>query len=95
MLVSIPGLTATILEICYLLLPSRDMAEISLKQRKSPINQPTIWQDLLHLVYKYYFFSIRIVIYKVSNFTWNDLRQKPIRIKAVKIDKFLGVMVVN
>ena len=32
---SIPGLTATILEICYLLLPSRDIAEILLKQRKS------------------------------------------------------------
>ena len=37
---SIPGLTATISEIGYLLLPSRDMAEISLKRRKSS-KQPT------------------------------------------------------
>ena len=32
---SIPGLAATISEIGYLLLPSRDMAERSLKRRKS------------------------------------------------------------
>ena len=32
---SIPGLAASISEIGYLLLPSRDMAEISLKRRKS------------------------------------------------------------
>ena len=31
---SIPGLAATISEIGYLLLPSRDVAEISLKRRK-------------------------------------------------------------
>ena len=42
---SIPGLAATISEIGYLLLPSRDMAERLLKRRKSskqPTNQPTI-----------------------------------------------------
>ena len=41
---SIPGLAATISEIGYLLLPSRDMAERSLKRRKSSkqlTNQPT------------------------------------------------------
>ena len=43
---SIPGLATWISEIGYLLLPSRDMAEIPLKRRKSPIqptqtNQPT------------------------------------------------------
>ena len=39
---SIPGLAATISEIGYLLLPSRDMAERSLKRRKYPQNnQPT------------------------------------------------------
>ena len=37
---SIPGLATWISEIGYLLLPSRDMAEIPLKRRKSPI-QPT------------------------------------------------------
>ena len=37
---SIPGLTTWISEIGYLLLPSRDMAEIPLKRRKSSI-QPT------------------------------------------------------
>ena len=37
---SIPGLVATISEIGYLLLPSRDMAEKSLKRRKSS-KQPT------------------------------------------------------
>ena len=45
---SIPGLTATISEIGYLLLPSRDMAERSLKQRKSS-KQPTnilLWYQL-------------------------------------------------
>ena len=41
------------------------------------------------------FFSIRIVIHKVSNFTWSELKQKPNRIKAFKIDTFLGVMVLN
>ena len=35
---SITGLAATITEIGYLLLPSRDMVEISLKRRKSPTN---------------------------------------------------------
>ena len=39
---SIPGLAATISEIGYLLLPSRDMVEISLNRRKSSNNQPTI-----------------------------------------------------
>ena len=38
---SIPGLAATISEIGYLLLPSRDMAEKSLKRRKSS-KQPRI-----------------------------------------------------
>ena len=37
---SIPGLATWISEIGYLLLPSRDMAEIPLKRRKSSI-QPT------------------------------------------------------
>ena len=40
---SIPGLATRISEIGYLLLPSRDMAEIPLKRRKSSIqltNQP-------------------------------------------------------
>ena len=37
---SIPGLATWISEIGYLLLPSRDMTEIPLKRRKSPI-QPT------------------------------------------------------
>ena len=37
---SIPRLAATISEIGYLLLPSRDMAERSLKRRKSSKNQP-------------------------------------------------------
>ena len=37
---SIPGIAATISENGYLLLPSRDMAEIPLKRRKSSI-QPT------------------------------------------------------
>ena len=41
------------------------------------------------------FFSIRTVIYKVSNFTRSELRQKPNQTEAVKIDKFLDVMVVN
>ena len=43
---SIPGLTVTISEIGYLLLPCRDLAEIPLKQRKSlkPTNQPTCFQ---------------------------------------------------
>ena len=43
---SIPGLATCISEIGYLLLPSRDMAEIPLKRRKSSI-QPTnqqIWK---------------------------------------------------
>ena len=42
---SIPRLTTWISEIGYLLLPSRHMAEIPLKRRKSsiqPTNQPTI-----------------------------------------------------
>ena len=38
--VSIPSLVATISEIGYLLLPSRGMAEIPLKRRKSSL-QPT------------------------------------------------------
>ena len=38
---SIPGLATYISEVGYLLLPSRDMAEIPLKRRKSSI-QPTI-----------------------------------------------------
>ena len=37
---SIPGLAATISETCYLLLPSRDMTERSLKRRKS-LKRPT------------------------------------------------------
>ena len=40
-LVWIPGLAATISRIGYLLLPSHDMAEIVLKQRKSSL-QPTL-----------------------------------------------------
>ena len=36
-----PGLAATISEIGYLLLPSRDMAQRSLKRRKNQNNQPT------------------------------------------------------
>ena len=34
-IISTPGLVTAISEIGYLLLPSRDMAEISLKRRKS------------------------------------------------------------
>ena len=47
---SIPGLTAMISEICYLLLPIRDMAEISLKGRKSskpPLNLLYLLRPLL------------------------------------------------
>ena len=43
--VSILGLVATISEIAYLLLPSRNVTEIPLKRRKSslqPTNQPKI-----------------------------------------------------
>ena len=39
----IPGLAVTISEIDYILLPSRDMAEISLNRRKSS-KQPTYQQ---------------------------------------------------
>ena len=41
---SIPGFATQISEIGYLLLPSRDMAEIPLKRRKSTNNQPNIWR---------------------------------------------------
>ena len=46
---SIPRLATQISEIGYLPLPSRDMAEIPLKRRKSsiqPTNQPTIQLSL-------------------------------------------------
>ena len=39
---SIPGFATKISEIAYLLLRSRDMAEIPLKRRKSTNNQPNI-----------------------------------------------------
>ena len=42
---SIPGLAATISDIGFLLHPSRDMAEISLKRRKSLKQQPTNYGD--------------------------------------------------
>ena len=48
---SISGLAATISEIGYLLLPRRDMAERSLKRRKSS-KQPTTTRQL----YIFYFF---------------------------------------
>ena len=44
---SIPGLAATISEIGYLLLSSHDIAEISLKWRKSS-KQPTNQSNMLH-----------------------------------------------
>ena len=46
---SIPGLAATISEIGYLLLPSRDMAEIPLKRCKN--NQPTEGEVPHHFVW--------------------------------------------
>ena len=42
---SIPGLTTWISEISYLLLPSRDMAEIPLKRRKSSIQSTNQFYD--------------------------------------------------
>ena len=44
---SIPGLAATISEIGYLLLPSRDMAEISLLKGRKFLKQPT---NYIHVV---------------------------------------------
>ena len=41
---SVPGHAATISEIGYFLLPSRDMAERSLKRRKSSKQLTNLWQ---------------------------------------------------
>ena len=52
---SIPGLATRISKIGYLLLPSRDMAEIPLKQRKSskqPTNQARSFKWVLFRLYK-------------------------------------------
>ena len=47
---SIPGLTAIISEIGYILLPSRNMAEILLKLRKSS-KQPTPYMKTIELTF--------------------------------------------
>ena len=52
---SIPGLATWISEIGYLLFPSRDMAEIPLKRRKSSI-QPTNQQQMHKHSVLYIFF---------------------------------------
>ena len=49
---SIPGLAATISEIGYLLLPSRDMAEISQKRRKSSKQQTNFTMVAIYCVYE-------------------------------------------
>ena len=78
---SIPGFAATILEIGYLLLPSRDMAEISPNLQ---YNQPTIRQIFLLSAYKYHFYLFAKLFTKFSKFTRSEERQHPNPTKAIK-----------
>ena len=58
---SIPRLATWILEIGYLPLPSRDMAEIPLTRRKSAV-QPTNHSDLCICIY-IIFYTVYVFIY--------------------------------
>ena len=58
---TIPGLSATISEISYVLLPRRSMAEISLQRQKSKYNQKTL--SSMH----------KIVVCDI--FTWRETRR--------------------
>ena len=63
------------------------MAEISLKRRKSSIQQPTIWRNLFLSVYKYYFSLLAKLFKKFSNHTWSELIKKTNPTWAVKNDR--------
>ena len=67
---SIPGLDATISEIGYLLLPSRDMAEISLNRRKSS-KQPITNQS--------YRSKVKVAMDKCRNSTVNMMESECIK----------------
>ena len=73
---SIPGLATQISEIGYLQLPSRDMAEIPLKRRKSSIQPTNLTQVQETMTHVYNFFTIPHVTWSrvATNFEeWRSL----------------------